>query len=199
MSTLTENKSDVRKAANFVAAGSRRIGLEHVEKFPTKGHPRFTPTGSCSRQPTVLCYAHDDVQPPVALDEWMSPPFEPTERNNNIYARGAVTTRPILDGGQSHEALMKGHNGKLPLNVKFIMEGEEEVGGESSRHMCGRKKPKLKADFALVCDTELFSPIFRLCALVCAVWSTRRLKPSGRKLICTPGCTAARRRIHSSG
>ena len=87
------------------------------------------------------------------------PPFEPTERNNNIYARGAVD-----DKGQlwmeikAIEALMKGHNGTLPLNVKFIIEGEEEVGGESIAAYVRKEKAKLKADFALVCDTELFAP-----------------------------------------
>src|SRR5207245_4922094 len=110
-------------------------------------------------KPTVLCYAHYDVQPPDPLDEWVSPPFEPTERNNNIYARGAVD-----DKGQlwmeikSSEALMKGHNGKLPINVKFIIEGEEEVGGESIAEYVRKEKARLKADFALVCDTELFAP-----------------------------------------
>ena len=107
----------------------------------------------------MLCYAHYDVQPPDPLNEWISPPFEPTERNNNIYARGAVD-----DKGQlwmeikAIEALMKGHNGTLPLNVKFIIEGEEEVGGESIAAYVRKEKAKLKADFALVCDTELFAP-----------------------------------------
>ncbi len=107
----------------------------------------------------MLCYAHYDVQPPDPLNEWLSPPFEPTERNNNIYARGAVD-----DKGQlwmelkAIEALMKGHGGKLPLNVKFILEGEEEVGGESIAAYVRKEKAKLKADFALVCDTELFAP-----------------------------------------
>src|SRR5206468_11770480 len=96
----------------------------------------------------------------------VSPPFEPTERNNNIYARGAVD-----DKGQlwmeikAIEALMKGHGGKLPLNAKFIIEGEEEVGGESIAEYVRKQKAKVKADFALVCDTKLFAPDLRtLCA-----------------------------------
>ena len=109
--------------------------------------------------PTVLCYAHYDVQPPDPLNEWISPPFEPAERNNNIYARGAVDDKGQLwMEVKAIEALMKGHGGRLPINVKFIIEGEEEVGGESIAEYVRKQKSKLKADFALVCDTELFAP-----------------------------------------
>ena len=160
ISTLQEHKSDVQKAADFVANELRRIGMEHVETIATKGHPLvYADWLNAPGKPTVLCYAHYDVQPPDPLNEWISPPFEPTERNNNIYARGAVD-----DKGQlwmeikAIEALMKGHNGTLPLNVKFIIEGEEEVGGESIAAYVRKEKAKLKADFALVCDTELFAP-----------------------------------------
>ena len=93
---------------------------------------------------------------------WMnghSPPFEPTERNNNIYARGAVDDKGQLwMEVKALESLMKPHGGKLPINVKVIFEGEEEVGGESIADYVRKQKAKLKADFALVCDTELFAP-----------------------------------------
>jgi acetylornithine deacetylase/succinyl-diaminopimelate desuccinylase-like protein len=160
VSTAPEHKSDVRRAAEFVAADLRRIGMENVEIVPTQGHPLiYADWLHAAGKPTVLCYAHYDVQPAEPLNEWISPPFEPTERNQNIYARGAVD-----DKGQlwmeikAIEALMKGHGGKLPLNVKFIIEGEEEVGGESIAAYVRKEKAKLKADFALVCDTELFAP-----------------------------------------
>src|SRR6266705_1304315 len=160
ISTLEEHKSDVQKAAEFVASELRRIGMENVEVISTQGHPViYADWLQAAGKPTVLCYAHYDVQPPDPLYEWVSPPFEHTERNNNIYARGAVD-----DKGQlwmeikAIEALMKGHRGKLPLNVKFIIEGEEEVGGESIAEYVRKQKAKLKADFALVCDTELFAP-----------------------------------------
>src|SRR6202042_1351536 len=146
--TLDEHKSDVQKAAEFVANDLRRIGMENLEVIPTKGHPLiYADWLHAPGKPTVLCYAHYDVQPPDPLDEWISPPFEPTERNNNIYARGAVD-----DKGQlwmeikAIEALMKGHDGKLPLNVKFIIEGEEEVGGESIAEYVRKQKQKLKTD-----------------------------------------------------
>ena len=160
VSTAPEHRDDVRRAAEFVAADLRRIGMENVEIVPTQGHPLiYADWLHAAGKPTVLCYAHYDVQPAEPLNEWISPPFEPTERNQNIYARGAVD-----DKGQlwmeikAIEALMKGHGGKLPLNVKFIIEGEEEVGGESIAAYVRKEKAKLKADFALVCDTELFAP-----------------------------------------
>src|SRR5512146_2578041 len=160
VSTTPEHKSDVQRAAEFVANDLRRIGMENVEIIGTKGHPLiYADWLHAAGKPTVLCYAHYDVQPPDPLDEWLSPPFETAERNNNLYARGAVD-----DKGQlwlelkAIESLMKGHGGTLPINVKFILEGEEEVGGESIAEYIRKQKAKLKADFALVCDTELFAP-----------------------------------------
>src|ERR1700720_1734237 len=160
ISTLEEHKPDVRKAADFVASELGRIGMEHVETHAPKGHPLiYADWLHAPGKPTVLCYAHYDVQPPDPLDEWISPPFEPTERNNNLYARGAVD-----DKGQlwlevkALESLMRSGNRTLPINVKVIFEGEEEVGGESIAEYVRQQKAKLKADFALVCDTELFAP-----------------------------------------
>jgi acetylornithine deacetylase/succinyl-diaminopimelate desuccinylase-like protein len=160
VSTAPEHKEDVRRAAEFVANDLRRMGMENVEIIQTKGHPLiYADWLHAAGKPTVLCYAHYDVQPAEPLNEWISPPFDPTERNDNIYARGAVD-----DKGQlwmelkAVEALMKGHGGKLPINVKFIIEGEEEVGGESIAAYVRKEKARLKADFALVCDTELFAP-----------------------------------------
>jgi acetylornithine deacetylase/succinyl-diaminopimelate desuccinylase-like protein len=160
VSTAPEHKDDVRRAAEFVVSDLRKMGMENVEIIQTKGHPLiYADWLHAEGKPTVLCYAHYDVQPAEPLNEWISPPFEPTERNDNIYARGAVD-----DKGQlwmelkAVEALMKGHGGKLPINVKFIIEGEEEVGGESIAAYVRKEKAKLKADFALVCDTELFAP-----------------------------------------
>jgi len=179
ISTLDEHKSDVQKAAEFVASELRRIGMENVELIPTKGHPLlYADWLHASGAPTVLMYAHFDVQPPDPLDEWKSPPFvdkdayqgkgveeasknwsEPSERNQNIYSRGAVDDKGQLwMEVKALESLMTAHHGKLPLNVKIIFEGEEEVGGESIAEYVRKQKAKLKADFALVCDTELFAP-----------------------------------------
>ena len=160
VSTLPDHKDDVRKAAEFVAAEMKRIGLEHVEVIKTEGHPLvYGDWLHASGKPTALCYGHYDVQPPDPLDEWKSPPFDPTERNQNLYARGAVD-----DKGQMYmhlkalEALMKTGNGKLPLNVRLLIEGEEEVGGESIAAFVKDHPDRLKSDFALVSDTEMFAP-----------------------------------------
>lgn len=160
VSTLPEHKSDVRRAAEFVAAEMKRIGLEHVEVISTQGHPLvYGDWLHAGGKPTVLCYGHYDVQPAEPLDEWKSPPFEPTERNQNLYARGAVD-----DKGQMYmhlkalESLMKAGSGKLPVNVRLIIEGEEEVGGESIAKFVREHPERLKSDVALVSDTEMFAP-----------------------------------------
>jgi acetylornithine deacetylase/succinyl-diaminopimelate desuccinylase-like protein len=90
VSTLEEHKGDVLKAAEFIAAELRRIGMDNVEVIPTQGHPLiYADWLHAAGKPTVLMYAHYDVQPPDPVDEWKTPPFEPTVRNNNVYARGA--------------------------------------------------------------------------------------------------------------
>ncbi|HEV2022302.1 MAG TPA: dipeptidase [Terriglobales bacterium] len=160
ISTLPEHKEDVRRAAQFVADEMKRIGLEHVEIIPTQGHPLvYADWLHAAGKPTVLFYGHYDVQPPDPVEEWKSPPFEPTERNQNIYARGAVD-----DKGQMYmhlkaiESLMKTGGNHLPVNVRMIIEGEEEVGGESISRFVREHSARLKADVALISDTELFAP-----------------------------------------
>src|SRR6516164_4009462 len=152
VSTLEEHKPDIKRAADYIASELRRIGLENVEIVPTKGHPLiYADWLHASGKPTVLMYAHYDVQPAEPLDEWHTPPFEPTERNNNIYARGAVDDKGQLwMEVKALEALMQAHDGKLPVNVKVIFEGEEAVGGDSIAAYVRTEKAKLKADFALV-------------------------------------------------
>jgi acetylornithine deacetylase/succinyl-diaminopimelate desuccinylase-like protein len=181
ISTLDEHKGDVQKAAEFVANELRRIGMNNVEVIPTQGHPLlYADWLHAPGKPTVLMYAHYDVQPVEPLDEWKSPPFLdkdayavkgeeakasmekwtlPAERNNNIYARGAVDDKGQLwMEVKALESLFQAHSGNLPINVKVIFEGEEEVGGESIAEYVRKQKARLKADFALVCDTELFAP-----------------------------------------
>jgi acetylornithine deacetylase/succinyl-diaminopimelate desuccinylase-like protein len=160
ISTLEEHKDDIQKAAKFVSDELKRIGFEHVETIQTQGHPLiYADWLHATGKPTVLCYAHYDVQPAEPLDEWVTPPFEPTERNQNIYARGAVDDKGQLwMEVKAFESLFKAGNGKLPINVRVIFEGEEEVGGESIAEFVRKHGDRLKADFALVCDTELFAP-----------------------------------------
>ena len=159
ISTLPDHKQDVVRAAQFVAGALTDAGLEHVEVIPTANHPLvYADWLHAPGKPTVLCYGHYDVQPPDPLELWKSPPFEPQIRDGSIYARGACD-----DKGQMYmhikaiEALNHVYQGKLPLNVKFLIEGEEEIGGESIAKYVPQHKEKLKADVALVSDTELFA------------------------------------------
>jgi acetylornithine deacetylase/succinyl-diaminopimelate desuccinylase-like protein len=166
VSTDPAHFGDVRKAAEFVAADLRRIGMENVRLIETTtaahpdGHPLVCGEWlKAEGAPTALLYGHYDVQPPDPLDEWKSPPFEPTERDGNLYARGAVD-----DKGQmwmhvkALEALFAANNGRLPVNVRVIVEGEEEVGGEGIAAFVREHPEQLKADVALVSDTEMFAP-----------------------------------------
>ncbi len=158
ISTLPEHAGDVRKAAEFVAAELRRIGMENVQLIETSGHPLvYADHLHAAGKPTVLCYGHYDVQPPDPLDEWLSPPFEPTERNGNIYARGAVDDKGQLwMEVKALEALLQA--GPLPVNIRVLAEGEEEVGGEGIAAYLREHPEQLQCDVALVCDTELFAP-----------------------------------------
>ena len=160
ISTSPEHKGEVRRAAEFVAAELKRIGIENVRLIETAGHPLvYGDWLQATGKPTALVYAHYDVQPADPLDEWKSPPFEPTERNGNIYARGAVDDKGQLwIQMKALEALFRGQGGKLPLNVRVVFEGEEEVGGEGIARYVAEHPAELKADFALICDTELFAP-----------------------------------------
>jgi acetylornithine deacetylase/succinyl-diaminopimelate desuccinylase-like protein len=159
VSTLPEHNDDTRRAAEFVANELRRIGMENVEIIRTQGHPLvYADWLRAKGKATCLMYAHYDVQPAEPLDEWKSPPFEPTERNNNLYARGAVDDKgQLVMQLKALESLMKS-DGRLPINVRVIFEGEEEIGGESIAEFVRKQSKKLQADFALVCDTELFAP-----------------------------------------
>jgi acetylornithine deacetylase/succinyl-diaminopimelate desuccinylase-like protein len=160
VSTLPQHKSDIERAAEFLAAQMRTIGLEHVEVIKTAGHPLvYADWLHAASKPTALCYGHYDVQPPDPLNEWTTPPFEPTERNQNLYARGAVDDKgQMFMHLKALESLMKSGGGKLPINVKLLLEGEEEVGGEAIAKYIRDNPQKLKADFALVSDTEMYAP-----------------------------------------
>ncbi|ADV83334.1 dipeptidase [Terriglobus saanensis] len=160
VSTSPEHKDDVRRAAEFVAAELKRIGMDHVRLIETDGHPLvYADHLHAVGKPTVLCYGHYDVQPAEPLEEWISPPFEPTERDGNLYARGAVD-----DKGQmwmhvkALESLLTAHGGVLPANVRVIVEGEEEVGGEGIAAFVKEHGDALQSDVALVSDTEMFAP-----------------------------------------
>src|SRR5690348_7674194 len=159
ISTLSEHKPDIRRAAEFARNELRAAGMTTAELIEGEGNPLVYAEGlGAPGKPTILFYGHYDVQPPDPLDEWKSPPFEPEVRGENIYARGSAD-----DKGQVYiqikavEGLLK-TTGKLPVNVKFLLEGEEETGGEHIEAYVRSKPPRLAADAAVVCDTEMFAP-----------------------------------------
>ncbi|MFZ0305145.1 MAG: dipeptidase [Terracidiphilus sp.] len=159
ISTLPEHKDDCRKAAQMLVNELTRIGMQNARLIETEGHPLvYADWLHAGDKPTVLVYGHYDVQPVDPIDEWLSPPFEPTERNGNIYARGAVDDKgQVWAQVKALESLLAA-GGKHPLNVRVLFEGEEEVGGEGIASYVASKPANLKSDFALVCDTELFAP-----------------------------------------
>jgi acetylornithine deacetylase/succinyl-diaminopimelate desuccinylase-like protein len=158
ISTLPDTACDVQRAAAFVADALGKAGMENVEIIPTAKHPLvYADWLHASGKPTVLCYGHYDVQPADPLELWESPPFEPTERNGNLYARGAVD-----DKGQMYMHIkaiesLRAVNGTLPVNVKFIVEGEEEIGGASIAKYVTENPAKLKADVAVISDTAMYA------------------------------------------
>jgi len=158
VSTLPEHRGDIDRAAGFVAESLRVAGLENVEVIPTAKHPLvYADWLHAPGKPTVLCYGHYDVQPPDPLDQWVSPPFEPTIRGGNIYARGSADDKGQFYMHVKAVETLRAINGKLPVNVKFLIEGEEEVGGESIAKYVAQNPEKLKADVALVSDTALYA------------------------------------------
>jgi acetylornithine deacetylase/succinyl-diaminopimelate desuccinylase-like protein len=160
ISTLPENKGDCRRAAESLVTELTRIGFEHARLLETTGHPLvYADWLHAAGKPTGLFYGHYDVQPVDPIDEWTTPPFEPTERDGNIYCRGAADDKgQVWAQIKALESLMAANSGKLPVNVRIIFEGDEEVGGEGIAAFVASKPPELKADFALVSDTELFAP-----------------------------------------
>jgi acetylornithine deacetylase/succinyl-diaminopimelate desuccinylase-like protein len=152
------HKPDVRRAAEFVRAQCKQAGLS-AKLVPTAGNPivyaEWTKAGSA---PTVLVYGHYDVQPPDPLDQWETPPFEPSIRKGRLYARGATDDKgQMLTHIKSVEAWLK-TAGALPVNVKFVIEGEEEVGSNNLDIFLKEHKSKLKCDVAVISDTAQFAP-----------------------------------------
>jgi acetylornithine deacetylase/succinyl-diaminopimelate desuccinylase-like protein len=159
ISTLPENNEATHRAADFVADHLSAAGMEHVEIIETERHPLvYADWLHAPGKPTVLCYGHFDVQPPDPLELWESPPFEPTERHGNLYARGSADDKGQMFSHIKAMEAIKAIYGRIPVNVKFLIEGEEEVGGLSVAEYVAANPAKLKADVALVSDTEMYAP-----------------------------------------
>jgi acetylornithine deacetylase/succinyl-diaminopimelate desuccinylase-like protein len=156
VSAKSEHKPDIERGARWVAENLRAAGFKSVEIIPTNLHPLvYAESLEAPGKPTVLFYGHYDVQPAEPLDLWTSPAFEPAVRNGNIYGRGTAD-----DKGQVHihiKALESLHkvNGMFPINIKVLIEGEEEVGSVSLWDYVQKHKAKLQADALLVSDTSM--------------------------------------------
>ncbi|MDO8549815.1 MAG: dipeptidase [Ignavibacteria bacterium] len=157
ISTLSENKDDVARCAQFVSDNLKKIGLSRVEIFKTEGHPIvYGEWLGAPGKPTVLVYGHYDVQPVDPVELWNSPPFEPTLKNGKIFARGATDDKgQVFMHFKSVEAYFK-NEGSLPVNVKFIIEGEEEIGSESLNIFLKNNSDLLKCDAVLISDSSLY-------------------------------------------
>jgi len=159
ISTLAEHKGDVHKAAEFAAAKLRDAGIENIEIIETERHPLvYADWLHAPGKPTVLCYGHFDVQPVDPVELWQSPPFEPTIRNGNLYARGSADDKGQLYMHIKAIEALRAVNGTLPVNLKFLLEGEEEIGGISIAEYVPQHAEKLKADVALVSDSAMYAP-----------------------------------------
>jgi len=157
VSALPEHAGDVKRCAEWCGEEMRRIGLEHVRLIDTPGNPVvYGDWLHAEGAPTILFYGHYDVQPVDPLDLWLSPPFEATVRDGEIYARGAAD-----DKGQvfMHLKAIEAHltqNGRLPVNIKLMIEGEEEVGSAHLDDFIRDHKSELAADVVVVSDSTMF-------------------------------------------
>jgi acetylornithine deacetylase/succinyl-diaminopimelate desuccinylase-like protein len=158
VSTKTEHRRDIASAAEWVADCLRGLGMETVEIVPTALHPIvYAESVQEPGRTTILLYGHYDVQPPDPVELWTSPPFEATIRSGNLYARGSAD-----DKGQVHvhfkalEALQT-VDGKLPVNFKVLIEGEEEIGSKNLWEFVVRNRHRLKADALVLSDTSMLA------------------------------------------
>ena len=157
VSALERHRGDMVKAAEFIAGRMREIGIEHVDVSPTPGHPViYGDWLHAEGAPTVLVYCHYDVQPVDPVDLWKKPPFEPVVENGRMYARGASDDKGQLS---LHLWAAKGWldtAGRLPVNVKYVFEGEEESGSVHFDAWVVANKARLTADVTVISDTGFF-------------------------------------------
>ena len=159
ISTDPEQKADMQKAAEWMASQLRTIGMNNVQIMPTGGHPVVYGdwNGAGKSAPTVMIYGHYDVQPADPLELWQTPPFEATVRGENLYARGSADMKgQVLASLKAVEAVM--NSGDMPANLKWLIEGEEEIGSEHLDDFIKNHKELLKADFCLNADAGILAP-----------------------------------------
>ena len=158
ISTDAEHRADMVRAAEFVADQLHRAGVSSAEVCPTEGHPIvFGERSDNPANPTVLIYGHYDVQPVDPIDLWESPPFEPTIRDGRLYARGSADdTGQVMIHFKSVEAFNR-VRGELPVNVKYLIEGEEEIGSPHLNGFIESNLDRLRCDVVAISDTAMFA------------------------------------------
>ncbi|MFD1019753.1 dipeptidase [Thalassobacillus hwangdonensis] len=155
ISSQEKHKDDVKKGAEWVAGALEKVGVENVEIIPTDGHPIvYGDWLHASDKPTVLVYGHYDVQPEDPVELWDTPPFEPVIRDGKIFARGATDDKGQLFIHIKALELLKKEYGELPVNVKFCIEGEEEIASPNLGPFINENTEKLACDAVLVSDTS---------------------------------------------
>ncbi|WP_286924100.1 MULTISPECIES: dipeptidase [Lysinibacillus] len=159
ISSLSEHKGDIQNAAQWLANAFEKLNLENISITQTAGHPVvYADWLHAEGKPTILFYGHYDVQPVDPLNLWDSKPFDPTIRDNKLFARGASDDKgQVFMHLKMIEALFA-TTGALPVNVKFIYEGEEEIGSPNLPAFVEEHKEKLAADLILISDTGLYGP-----------------------------------------
>jgi succinyl-diaminopimelate desuccinylase len=158
VSADSRHRNDMQTAADWVLQQFESVGLSS-ELADTAGHPIvYAESPPVAGAPTVLVYGHYDVQPPDPLDEWISPPFEPTKRDGNVYARGATDDKgQMLTHVKSAQAWLE-TEGELPIQLKYLIEGEEEVGSKSLDKFLADRREQLACDVVVISDTSQFGP-----------------------------------------
>jgi acetylornithine deacetylase/succinyl-diaminopimelate desuccinylase-like protein len=158
ISAQPEHAGDCRRAAAWIAGRLERLGFR-VLTIETSGHPILWATGpEVPGAPTVLCYGHYDVQPPDPLAEWTSPPFEPAVRDGNIYARGTADDKGQVFCVVAALEALKAVRGSLPVNLHYLIEGEEETGSKGLTDLLTREPERTLADAVLVTDVNMVAP-----------------------------------------
>ena len=157
ISAQSEHKPDMTRCAEWLAASLMKAGADHAEVLPTEGNPVvFAERIVDPKAKTVLVYGHYDVMPVDPVDEWRTSPFEPVVKDGRIWCRGADDDKgQLFMHAKAFEAMCA--TDSLPCNVKFLLEGEEEIGSPSLYKFCADNKKMLKADIILVSDTSMIS------------------------------------------
>jgi len=160
VSAQPKHAGDIKNCAIWLANHLRRTGLSHVKIIPTERHPLvYASWAGASARPTVLIYGHYDVQPPDPFKEWRSPPFEPTVRAQGLYGRGACDDKGQMFAHVKALEFLLRTAGRLPVKIKCLFEGEEEIGSPSLMRFLERNKHKLAADVAVMSDMPILGPL----------------------------------------